>query len=927
MSSTVIAFNSPEATLEHVGGKGANLAELVRAGFAVPPGFFISTQAYHAFVLENKLGATIITLVQATPADDPIALEQVSAQIRSLFEGAHMPQELAQQIVSAYMQLGPGSELAVAVRSSATAEDLPGMSFAGQQDTYLNIMGEQAVLDAVKRCWASLWTARAIGYRARNAIAPDNVALAVVVQQLVASDVSGVLFTANPLTGRRAEIVIDASYGLGEAIVSGQVEPDHYVVDPQTWRITSCKLGAKALTIVPLPGGGTRELGPVFGDQGSDKHIQQEEAQNSEIQISGRVWSQTMDHPQTNTQALSNAQILELARTSQRIAEHYGEPQDIEWAFANDKLSILQARPITSLYPLPDSTLSQYGRRIFWSFASVQGVLDPLTPLGRDVIRQIMAPGLFRLLKLDTRASEVLLEAGDRLYLDITGATVVFNAILANGDPPSSQILTKLIADGTIALNAPFSPAERRRLLPKLVLIISRIVRTLHAPDFQRAHAIIRAEARIEEARLSAQKAASLNAILDGLESMLPRFIQQELPNIVPIIAPGYSLMKLIDGWLVAWLDMQPGAVFQLLRGLPGNVTSEMDLNLWAAVQSIRADIASRESMLGQSLDALVQAYTSRSLPPIAQQAIEDFAQRYGMRAVGEIDFGRKRWREDMTPILQTMRNYLEQSNPDLAPDLIFARGAAEAERLAAEWTQQLSQKPYGRPRAAILSFAINRMRKLIGFRESPKFYIIQLFGIFRAALLEHANLMVQRGALSQPDDLFFLRLDELRRYAAGEQIDLRARVAAARHANQREQSRRRIPRLMLSTGETFYEGIGVENDSDLSGDPVSPGVVEGRARVVLNPHGVRLEPGEILVCPATDPGWTPLFLTAGGLVMEIGGMITHGSVVAREYGIPAVVGVPGATTRIQSGQMLRVDGTSGRVAILEQELRAEMDA
>ena len=525
MTSIVIALDSAEATLERVGGKGANLAELVRVGFAVPPGFLISTAAYRAFVLENTLGSRILALVHAVPSDDPVALEHVSAQIHRLFEHASMPEHLAHPIVSAYTQLCASADLPVAVRSSATAEDLPGMSFAGQQESYLNIIGSVALLEAVKRCWASLWTARSIDYRACNGIAPDDVALAVFLQQLLASEVSGELFTARQLTGRRAEIVIDASYGLGEAIVSGQVEPDHYVVDPQGWRISSRKLGAKALVIRPLAGGGTQIQGSAPGSVASESTP----AGLHQNLLAGSFTAQQSSspyHTAASIQALSDAQILELARTAQRIAGHYGTPQDIEWAFAEGQLAILQSRPITSLYPLPDSPLARQGRRIFWSFGSVQGVLDPLTPLGRDVMRLIMAPGFFRFLKLDTPASEVVLEAGGRLYIDITGATAVWKTILVNGDPPSGQTLAKLIADGTLQLNAPFSPAERRRLLPKLLLLVTRVVRTLHAPDFQRARAMVRAEALIEAAHIAAQRAASLNAVLDGLEGMIPRFIQ-----------------------------------------------------------------------------------------------------------------------------------------------------------------------------------------------------------------------------------------------------------------------------------------------------------------------------------------------------------------------------------------------------------------
>lgn len=316
MTNYILNFDSQEATLERVGGKGTNLAELTRAGFNVPPGYLITTQAYCAFVAANRFGDELLALARAVDTNDPVALEQTAEKIRALFTHSPMPPTIGDQIRAAYSSLATrDSSLFVAVRSSATAEDLPGLSFAGQQETYLNIIGAEAVNDAVKKCWSSLWTARAIGYRARNHIAPDNVALAVVVQQMIASKVSGVLFTANPLTGHRGEIVIDASFGLGEAIVAGQVEPDHFVVNATTWEITTCDLGDKAIAILPRAEGGT----------------------------------QTIAQSRADTPTLPDAQIIALAKLAKRIAEHFGAPQDIEWAWANQRFYLLQTRPITAL--------------------------------------------------------------------------------------------------------------------------------------------------------------------------------------------------------------------------------------------------------------------------------------------------------------------------------------------------------------------------------------------------------------------------------------------------------------------------------------------------------------------------------------------------------------------------------------------------
>jgi rifampicin phosphotransferase len=345
----IVSLRSGEVPLALGGGKGASLARLVRAGFPTPGGFLITTHAYRQYVASNNLEDWILQTARSAPPDDPAALEHVSGAIRARFAAGLMPTELAEAIRSAYASMGGA---AVAIRSSATTEDLPELSFAGQQDTFLNVVGAEALLDAVVRCWSSLWTARAIGYRARNQVEHRGAALAVVVQEMVPSEAAGVLFTANPLTGKRTESVTDASLGLGESLVSGQVDPDHYIVDPMGSCILSKTLGAKALAIRSQPGGGTI----------------------------------TVAEDAAHRQALPDAAILELSALGQRAAGFFGAPQDLEWAWSGGKLFVLQSRPITSLFPLP-AGMEPEPLRVLASFGAVQGMLDPITPLGRDVFR------------------------------------------------------------------------------------------------------------------------------------------------------------------------------------------------------------------------------------------------------------------------------------------------------------------------------------------------------------------------------------------------------------------------------------------------------------------------------------------------------------------------------------------------------------
>jgi rifampicin phosphotransferase len=887
-----LPLSSTEATLLRTGGKGANLAELTRAGFNVPPGFLVTTDAYRAFVEANDIRPRLLALVQPVQPDDPVALDAVSAEIRALFAAGHVPPEIQDAICAAYEALSTGTDRAgapVAVRSSATAEDLPGLSFAGQQDTYLNIVGGSALVEASRKCWGSLWTARAMGYRARNHIPPHDVALAVVVQQMILSEVSGVMFTANPLTGRRDEIVIDASYGLGEAIVSGQVEPDNYAVDTRGWQITRRKLGAKALAIVPNVGGGTQT-------------IRQEGA--------------------AQRQALTDEQILELARLGQQVAAHFGSPQDVEWALAGGQIYLLQSRPVTSLYPLPPAPDGE--PRVYFSFNSAQGVPEPFTPLGSDMLRLVFG-AVFAGFDIRQSAEELAPSAGGRMYMDATALVRdprtrrAMLTVLTGVDPGARQALIQVIEAGQFPTKRTISTRRVLAVLGFLGRMLPRVIRVLLKPELSRVQAISEAELIVDTTRRRVERTRTLDARVTLLQSEMPHTLQRLIVGVLlKVMFPGMGSMVLVERLLVSWLKAEPGAVLPLVRGLPGNVTTEMDLRLWGSAQTIRANAEAAEALRTQSPDALAEAYRRGRLPGVAQRTIAQFLEQYGMRGVGEIDMGRTRWRENPTQIIQTLKSYLQIDKPDLAPDRLFRQGAEVAEQKAAEYVAQVRRTRFGAIRGRVLAFFIRRMRTLTGFRESPKYYIIRILDLYRTALLDSARDLVKQGSLERPDDIFFVPVDTLKRFVNGEAVDLKAVVTSNRAEYERECARKQIPRLLLSTGETYYAGLSDESSTDLVGDGVSPGVVEGPVRVVLDPYGVRLEPGEILVCPATDPGWTPLFLSAGGLIMELGGLVTHGSVVAREYGIPAVVGVHQATTRLHTGQRIRVDGSQGRITLLD---------
>lgn len=900
-----LPLSDAKAVLAVVGGKGASLARMMRAGLPVPNGFHVTTAAYRAFVHENALQPRIFEALQAADVNQPATLETASVQIGALFSAGHIPADVAAAVKAAYAALAAGDAslpdesrsdsskqpaLPVAVRSSATAEDLPDASFAGQHETFLNVQGTAKVLDAVKRCWASLWTARAIGYRAQQGIDHSVVSLAVAVQELVPSETAGVLFTANPLTGKRSETVIDATLGLGEALVAGQVEPDHYVVNAGG-RILSKTLGTKAVAIHGQAGGGTVTTPTNAADR----------------------------------QALPDAAIRELAQLGRRAAEMFGVPQDVEWAGVDGRLYLLQSRPITTLYPLPER-LPTEPLRVLFSFGAVQGMLDPMTPLGRDaIIGTLIGAGNIFGYHLTLETQTAFWEAGKRLWVDFTA--LVRNrvgrrltlATLPYIDPGASQALKTLIDQGRFPSPGPMRLRTALRLLRLLIPMIIRVLRTLLRPDAERERLFQHLETMLADFEARFAQSANLSERLALIRQMTDRAFNFVLPRFVPRFGAAMASYNLLTH-LAATLSDRPVNTLGMMRGVPHNVTTEMDLILWQTAQTIRADPLSLTHFRQHEARTLADQYLQSGLPPAAQEAIEKFMQRYGMRGLAEIDLGRPRWREEPLPILQALRSYLDITDIHRAPDAVYARGKRAAEDEIDRLVVALRHTRGGWIKSRLARAAAVRMRALLGLREAPKFAVIRIFGIMRRALLADGRCLAAEGVLAKPDDMFFLHMRELDALAAGDRRDWAALVQTRRQNIAQEKRRRQIPRLLLSDGQAFYEGVTTpagENDTALHGDPVSPGVVEGAVRVVFDPRSARISPGEILVCPGTDPSWTPLFLVAGGLVMEVGGLMTHGAVVAREYGLPAVVGVHQATQRLRTGQRVRVDGSTGQVVAL----------
>ena len=825
------------------GGKAVNLAELIGAGFPVPDGFCVGTPAY----AQAADTAGIAALLDAP--DLPV-------RARDALLATPIPDDVAAAVTAAYLALGEA--VPVAVRSSATAEDLPGASFAGQQDTYLNVVGVDAVLDAVRRCWASLWTDRAVAYRADAGIPHAGTQLAVVVQRMVDAQAAGVLFTADPISGRRSRSVLDAAPGLGDAVVSGAVDPDHWVVDGRT--------------ITASPAGG----------------------------------------------CLTDRQVRDLVALGRRVEAHFGAPQDIEWALDGEgTLWLTQSRAITTLYPVPPPR--HPGLRVHLNASLAQGLTRPITPMGLSAFRVIGAS----LAQLATGKPVDPMQgpagfgiAGDRAFIDITAALrnpvgrKAVPAIFSVMEARSAVVIRELLADEpSLAPTRSALPGAVAFARPVLRILLRYRVPALIALALARpaaARKVVAARGDQLRARLAEPVIGDGHARLAHVVTML-RAVPPIMPRTVPAAAGGFLALGLARG--VAGNDLDAQAVHEVLRGLPHNVTTDMDLELWAL--ATRLDQASTAALHAAPPAELAERFHARALPPVLQRELAAFLAEHGHRTAAEIDLGMPRWSDDPTQVLGSLANYLRITDPADHPDARFARGAAAAEAAVAQVVGRVRRR--SRVRAWVTGLALRRARQLAGMRETHKDYLVRVLAHARAQLATLGAELAGRGLLAAADDVFFLELREVA--AALDGVDQRGLVADRRAEYDRELRRRHIPRVLLSDGtEPEAEHAAPAPEGALVGSPASAGTVTGVVRVVLDPAEAHLEPGEILVAPSTDPGWTPLFLTAGGLVMEMGGSNSHGAVVAREYGIPAVVGVPDATARLQTGQTVTVDGAAGTV-------------
>ncbi|AXE38034.1 PEP/pyruvate-binding domain-containing protein [Acidipropionibacterium virtanenii] len=839
-----------------VGGKGANLGELSTAGLPVPPGFVLTTEAYRQAVAEAGIVGELTSLADAVDPEDPSGAQETARRITGLFAGVAVPAPIRSDLLAAWTELGNPP---VAVRSSATTEDLADASFAGQQETYLHVRGEQAVLDAVRDCWASLFTARALAYRAERGIPAEDLALAVVIQEMVAADAAGVMFTSNPATGRREETLVSAAWGLGEAVVSGMVDTDDLVVDTAASAVLSRTTADKAVMVVPDPDNGTRRR-PVPAEL-------------------------------RRAPVLTDARALDLAAWGARIADHYGAPQDVEWALAGTGFVITQARPIVSLPepagPTPTTWPVPRGHAAYFRASIVEQMPDPLSPLFADLARAHVLPAM------------------DETLTDVSGRPG-FARGKGMGFPTINGYAYYQYSDRDMAA-----------LMGKAALMIPRAVtRGLGGPTYWRTTALPRYQGVVAQESARDPEALGARELLDSAERLVHAGFAYytAVQTVIPPVATAESSLTAFckrvrrpgdpdAASLLFGYDSAPIRAEQSLYDLGARAREDASL--------ARALLACGRFPKERPAEVAPETWTR------FEGRLAEHLRRHG-HATYTLDLMRPVAADTPDLLWEVFAMYLRGEGTD--PAARRERAARARDAGAARIRGHLA-----RPLRAAFDRLLGWAQRLAPVREDALAGIGLGWPAARRALRALGARLVGAGALAETDQVFWLRRDELAELAASLDagvgaLPTRAAVVEERRRIWRGQALAQPPQMLpdRSIWHVFDPFMPAAEGADaavLHGIGGSGGTVTAPVRVLTDPSEFStFRPGEILVAAITTPAWTPLFAMAAGVVTDVGGPLSHSSIVAREYGIPAVLGTGSATRALRTGETVTIDGTSGTV-------------
>ncbi|MEE6450848.1 phosphoenolpyruvate synthase [Gottfriedia acidiceleris] len=870
MHSLVLDFQEIDKNqLLLVGGKGLNLGELSKIqDIKVPEGFCITTEAFQKAIEQNQSYYALLNQLTMLNVKDRDQIREISRKIRDIILDVEIPSDVV-NAVSNYLSKF-GNEFPYAVRSSATAEDLPHASFAGQQDTFLNIIGKENILKHMCKCWASLFTDRAVIYRMQNQFDHNQVSISVVIQKMVFPQASGILFTADPITSNRKVLSIDASFGLGEALVSGIVSADCYKVKDN--KILDKRIATKKLAIYGRKEGGTE--------------------------------TQEIDSQKQITQTLTEQQILQLAQIGRQIEAYFRCPQDIEWCLVEDTFYIVQSRPITTLYPIPE--VEDQEEHVYLSVGHQQMMTDPIKPLGLSFWM------------LTSRAP--MRKAGGRLFVDISqnlaspNRRKMFIEAIGKSDPLLKDALLKVVGredfiEASLANQAP--PANRN-----IQVQSSSSFKPLIENDPTIVTNLIKKnETSIEELKQNIQmKSGSdlMDFILEDLQKLRELLFD---PQSSAVFMSAMNATEWLNEKIYEWLD-EKNVGDTITQSVPNNITSEMGLALMDVADVIRPYPEVIDYLQHVENDNFLDELTKFEGGQETKDAIDDYLRKFGMRCTGEIDLTRTRWCEKPSTLIPMILSNIKNFEPH-ASRRKFEQGLEKALKKEQELVERLMELPDGKEKAVEVREVISLIRNFIGYREYPKYGMISRYFVYKLALLKEAEQLVKANVITEVEDILYLTFEELHEVVRTKKLDFQ--IINKRKDEYKLFHKLTPPRVITSDGEIIVGEYKRENlpTEAIVGLAVSSGVIEGRARVILNMEDANLEEGDILVTSFTDPSWTPLFVAIKGLVTEVGGLMTHGAVIAREYGLPAVVGVDNATKLIKDGQRIRVHGTEGYIEIV----------
>lgn len=844
-----------EKDFQLVGGKGFNLSQMIQAGIEVPNGFVVLSTTYDDYVNKNQLNKRITKYLNSDEGLDVIA-----ADIKELFTSSLLDDVTKTEIISSFKGL---DTRAVAVRSSSTVEDLPGMSFAGQYSTYLNVT-EEDLIEKVILCWKSLWNERAIDYRRKNQVTTEF-SHGVVIQEMVDAKVSGVVFTANPISGIRDELVINTSFGLGEAIVSGEVNPDQFVLN-------------KTLESVKTRVINNKEMKYQYGTLGIEK-----------VDI---------DEVEGNKESLSETLLIKVLNDCKLVENYFGKPQDIEIAFDNnDKLYILQSRDITTLFPINDLEMDDKLRTYMSAGTVLLGMKEPFTPMGFDVMSQ-MFPTIINIMTAQKKplTNSFVKHTANRMYVDMTYlmaskfVSKQFAKAFAGNDLPLQGVLEtvidtygKQLTKQGIKFRLPLGVVKYAVKMSGGAIKITKI------SNDKRYDAMIEVGNEVYDEQL---------AIFKNLTTIDSKI--------------NFSIQALVEAFKLS----QTQAMYCLDAN---NITKVEKILKKNFGNQFKAEtlVQSLPRCITQTMTVLLNEYAKYCDLNDKQPSKDDpefikILDIYGHRANIELDLGTKRWREDPSYLIGLVESYMN--------DKMYVRNLEDYEAKRQEALQFIDDVydamvvKKGKKAAEKFKILMINYRTGAGMREYPKSDIVRFMELGRKALFSVGEELVSLGKLERAEDVFFVHQEDILN-----DRELKSLVIANRSSYNEEMKRTSIPRIIMNNGATYYTSTVVDPDSKIiNGMALSPGVYEGVIRVVFDPMTTELQEGEILVTESTNPAWTPLFASAGALIMEYGGPMSHGGIVAREYGIPAVVGIPSATSLLKDGQRVRVNGESGVIEFID---------